>query len=287
MQYPEPTLYAIPFFLATLAAEPGVLRGLRAKGRQVRGFDRRDTRASLGMGIGSLFFVSLINLAVYAIASRLWEHRLFDLGHGIVGWSVAMIGWDFSYYWHHRVEHENRLLWACHVNHHSSRYYNLSTALRQPWTPVAAVIFYPGWSLLGVEPRMIMISAGLNLIYQYWIHTETIGRMPKWFEAVFNTPSHHRVHHGSNPEYLDRNYAGILIVWDRLFGTFEPERTPVVYGLSKNIDTFSVLSIAFHEYVAIANDLRHAAGLRDRLGILWHGPAWEAPSLRAEGEGKS
>ena len=149
-----------------------------------------------------------------------------DLGGGALGWTVAMVGWDFSYYWHHRIEHESRLLWACHVNHHSSRYYNLSTALRQPWTPVAAVLFYPWWALVGVEPRMIMIAAGLNLISHYWIHTETIDRMPRWFEAVFNTPSHHRVHHGSNAEYLDRNYGGILIVWDRCFRSFEPERAP-------------------------------------------------------------
>ncbi len=278
MEYPEPTLYAIPFFLALLAVEPRALAGVARRGREVRGYERRDAIASIGMGIGSIFFTTFINLAVYSIATWLWPHRVVDLGHGVAGWTVAMIGWDFSYYWHHRFEHENRVLWACHVNHHSSRYYNLSTALRQPWTPIAAVLFYPWWALLGVEPRMIMISAGLNLIYQYWIHTEAVDRMPRWFEAAFNTPSHHRVHHGSNAEYLDRNYAGILIVWDRLFRTFEPERAPVVYGLSKNIESFSVWTIAFHEYGSLWRDLLRARGLRDRLGILRHGPAWRAPS---------
>ena len=190
-----------------------------------------------------------------------------------------MIGWDFSYYWHHRFEHEVRILWACHVNHHSSRYYNLSTALRQPWTPIAVVFFYPVWALFGVAPWMIMVSGGLNLVYQYWVHTEAIERMPSWFEAVFNTPSHHRVHHGSNAEYLDKNYGGILIVWDRFFRSFEPEREPVMYGLTKNIETYSLVAIAFHEYAAIARDLRRARGLRDRLGILFRGPAWHAPSL--------
>jgi sterol desaturase/sphingolipid hydroxylase (fatty acid hydroxylase superfamily) len=274
MPYPEPTLYAIPFFLVTLALEPLVLARQERRGKAVVGYERRDTLASLGMGIGSLLFVSFINLGVFALATWLWPHRLLDLGHGPLGWAAALVGWDLAYYWNHRLEHENRLLWACHVNHHSSRKYNLSTALRQPWTPFAGLVFYPGLALLGIAPAMIMISAGLNLVYQYWVHTEAIDRLPRWFEAVFNTPSHHRVHHGSNPEYLDRNYGGILIVWDRLFGSFEPERAPVVYGLTKNIETFSLLKIAFHEYLAIALDLLRARTWRERVGILTHGPAW-------------
>jgi sterol desaturase/sphingolipid hydroxylase (fatty acid hydroxylase superfamily) len=281
MKYPEPTLYAIPFFLLTLALEPLLLARVRRRGRAVAGYERRDAAASIGLGVGSLVFVGIINIGVFAIAERLWAHRVFDLGHGALGWAVAIVGWDFSYYWHHRVEHENRVLWACHVNHHSSRYYNLSTALRQPWTPVAGLVFYPAWSLLGVAPWMIMVSGGLNLIYQYWVHTEAVDRTPRWFEAVFNTPSHHRVHHGANPEYLDRNYGGIFIVWDRLFGTFEPERAPVVYGLTKNIESFSLLTIAFHEYAAMARDLWKARGWRERVGIVVHGPAWRAPSLRS------
>ena len=279
MEYPEPTIYAVPFFLATVLLEPLALRRVEAGGRPVRGHERKDTLASLGMGIGSLVFVSGINLGIFALAGILYRHRVFDLGQGFWGWAVAMIGWDFSYYWNHRVEHENRVLWACHVNHHSSQYYNLSTALRQPWTPFAGLVFYPIWGFFGVAPWMIMVSAGLNLIYQYWIHTEVVDRMPRWFEAVFNTPSHHRVHHGRNPEYLDKNYGGILIVWDRLFGSFEPERAPVQYGLTKNIASFNLWTIAFHEYGAIARDLKAARGMRERLGILWHGPAWRAPSL--------
>jgi sterol desaturase/sphingolipid hydroxylase (fatty acid hydroxylase superfamily) len=271
MDYPEPTLYAIPLFLALLLAEPRMLERAR---RSVRGYDRRDTRASLAMGVGSVFFVSIINIGIFTLATVLWEHRVLDLGQGALGWAVALIGWDFSYYWFHRSEHRIRILWACHVNHHSSEYYNLSTALRQPWTPVAGLFFYPGWALLGVAPWMIMVSGGLNLIYQYWIHTEAIDRMPRWFEAVFNTPSHHRVHHGSNPEYLDKNYGGILILWDRLFGTFTAERGPVVYGLTRNIDSTSLWTIAFHEYAAIGRDLLRARGARTRFGILLRGPEW-------------
>lgn len=277
MDYPDPTLYAIPLFALLLAIEPRLLRRAREQGRDVLGFDRRDTRASIGLGFVSLAFVFVINLGVYTTAEWLTRYRLFDLGEGVVGWTVALIGWDFSYYWVHRVEHENRLLWACHVNHHSSRYYNLSTALRQPWTPFSHVLFFPGWALLGVAPWMIMVSGGLNLVYQYWIHTEAVDRMPRWFEAVFNTPSHHRVHHGANPEYLDKNYAGVLILWDRMFGTFEPERARVIYGLTKNIETYKLIEIAFHEYIAIARDMRKTPGFKNKLAILTHGPDWIAP----------
>lgn len=280
MGYPDPTLYAIPFFGLTLLIEPALLRRLERRGRRTMGYEASDRNASLGMGVGSLVFVSAINLGIFTLAGWLFRHRWADLGTGAAAWAVALVGWDFLYYWHHRVEHRSRLLWACHENHHSSRYYNLSTALRQPWTPFAGLVLYPPLALLGVAPWMIMFSGGLNLIYQYWIHTEVVDRMPRWFEAVLNTPSHHRVHHGSNPEYIDKNYGGVLILWDRLFGTFEPERAPVVYGLTKNIETYNLFEIAFHEYVAIARDLWAARGWRDRAGILVHGPEWHAPSVR-------
>lgn len=278
--YPEPTLYAVPLFLATIAMEASVLRRWRtgARGRDIVGYEARDTRASLTMGLGSLATVTAINAGIFALATWLWAHRIVDLGSGWVGWVAAIIGLDFVFYWHHRIEHENRLLWASHVNHHSSRHFNLSTALRQPWTPITSLVFFPALALVGVAPWMIMVSQGINLIYQYWVHTETISRLPRWFEAVLNTPSHHRVHHGANPEYLDKNYGGLLIVWDRLFGTFEPERARVVYGLTENISSHNPFVIAFHEYGALGRDLRRARSWRDRVRILWHGPAWRPSS---------
>lgn len=279
LPYPDPTVYAIPFFVVTLVAEIFVLHRWKREGRAVAGYEWHDTLASLAMGLGSIFIVGALNFATYSLATVLARYRVFDLGEGVLGWAVALLGWDFSFYWHHRIEHENRLLWACHVNHHSSRHYNLSTALRQPWTPFPVVLFYAPWALVGVHPWMILTSGGLNLVYQYWIHTEVVRTTPRAFEWIFNTPSHHRVHHTSNPEYLDKNYGGVLIVWDRIFGTFAPERAPVVYGLTKNISSFNPLVIAFHEYAAIARDVRRAASFRERVGILWHGPAWRAPSL--------
>src|SRR5258708_3727144 len=225
------------------------------------------------MGLGSLVFVTGINLVIFALAGVAFRHRLWALS-AAAAWTLALVGWDFAYYWHHRAEHRVRLFWACHVNHHSSRYYNLSTALRQPWTPFLGIVLYPPLAIAGVPPWMIMVSGGLNLIYQYWIHTEVVDRTPAWFEAVFNTPSHHRVHHGSNPEYLDKNYGGALIVWDRLFGSFEPEREQVVYGLTKNIATYNLVAIAFHEDAAIARAVPAARGWQDRLRGVLRGPPW-------------
>jgi sterol desaturase/sphingolipid hydroxylase (fatty acid hydroxylase superfamily) len=282
---PDPTLYAAPFFLLAVLVEAWVLRRQRAAGKDVLGYDdAKDTWASLAMGVGSIFFVTLINAAVFCIATWLWPHRLLDLGEGPLGWAVAMIGWDHQYYWHHRFEHEVRLLWAAHVNHHSSQKYNLSTALRQPWTPWLAVVMYPPLALLGVAPWMILVAGGINLIYQFWVHTEAVDRLPRALERVLNTASHHRVHHGSNGRYLDKNYGGILIVWDRLFGTFEEERERVVYGLTKNITSYNPIVIAFHEYVAIAEDVARARSVREVIGYTLGPPGWpHAASVGARG----
>lgn len=274
LDYPEPTLYAIPYFVASMFIEARALREGRAPGRDWIGYETKDTRASLAMGVGSLVTVTVINMGVFLLATWLWAYRITDLGRDAVAWGVAIVGWDVGYYWHHRLEHECRLFWASHVSHHSSQRYNLSTALRQPLTPFTSMLFFPPLAVLGVAPWMIMVAGGINLIYQFWVHTECIVRMPRWFEHIFNTPSHHRVHHGSNAEYLDKNYAGILILWDRLFGTFEPERARVAFGLTKNIATYNPLIIGFHEYAAIARDVVAAPRWRDRLGILWHGPGW-------------
>ncbi len=281
----DPTTYAIPGFALLIGVEAWLLRRWRRSGRteghrgRILGYERRDTLASIAMGVLSTVPVLLLNLGVLAIATWLWQWRITDLGTGWAGWTVALVAWDFAYYWQHRWEHEIRILWACHVNHHSSRRYNLSTAVRQPWTPWTHLVMYPWMALVGVRPWMIVAAEGIDLIYQFWVHTEAIDRMPRWFEAVFNTPSHHRVHHGSNAQYLDRNYGGILIVWDRLFGTFQAEDEPVVYGLTKNISTFNPVGIAFHEYAAIARDVRACRRWGDRVGVLLRGPGWRPSTL--------
>lgn len=214
--------------------------------------------------------------------SRLWRRRLLpSLGHGPLAMALAVAGWDFIYYWNHRFMHESRYMWAIHVVHHSSERYNLSTALRQPVADALGTsIPYGALCLVGIGPDLVATARGVNLLYQFWIHTETIARLGP-AESAFNTPSHHRVHHGSNRQYLDRNHGSILIVWDRLFGTFEPEDERVVYGLTKNIDTFNVVRIATHEYVEMLRDVAASTTWRDRLSFVVRGPGW-AGQRRAE-----
>jgi sterol desaturase/sphingolipid hydroxylase (fatty acid hydroxylase superfamily) len=206
---------------------------------------------------------------------RLWERNGGrDLGEGLLGWTAALAGWDFIYYWNHRFMHEVRALWAIHVVHHSSERYNLSTALRQPVADVFGVFVPYGFlAWLGVRPRLIAHARGVNLLYQYWIHTDTIRRLGA-AEEVLNTPSHHRVHHGSNGKYIDRNHGSILIVWDRLFGTFQREEEPVVYGLTKNINTYNPARIASHEHRDMLRDVADSRTWHDRLSFVLRGPGW-------------
>ena len=168
-------------------------------------------------------------------------------------------------------------MWAGHVSHHNSQYYNYGTALRQGvGERVIKYLFWCPLALLGFDPVMIITMMSLSLIYQFWLHTETIDRMPAGFEWVFNTPSHHRVHHASNVRYLDRNHAGVLIIWDRLFGTFSPEieAEPVSYGLTNNIATHHPVKVAFGEYANIGQDLQRAGGWQNALRYLFLAPGW-------------
>jgi sterol desaturase/sphingolipid hydroxylase (fatty acid hydroxylase superfamily) len=208
---------------------------------------------------------------------RLWDRRVVaDLGRGPLAWGVAMVGWDLIYYWNHRMMHEVRALWAIHVVHHSSERYNLSTALRQPVADAFGVFLpYGALCLLGVRPELVAGARAWNLLYQYWVHTEVVGQLGP-AEQVLNTPSLHRVHHGANRRYLDRNHAGILIVWDRLFGTHEREdpREPVIYGLTTNLATYNPARVATHEHVAMLADVARASGWGDRLGHVVGRPGW-------------
>jgi sterol desaturase/sphingolipid hydroxylase (fatty acid hydroxylase superfamily) len=226
-------------------------------------------------------------LASRLTADRMWKRRrVRDLGAGPLAVAGAVLAWDFIYYWNHRFMHESRYMWAIHVVHHSSERYNLSTALRQPVADaVGTFLPYSALCLVGFRPELVATARGVNLLYQYWIHTDTIRRLGP-FEQVLNTPSHHRVHHGSNPQYIDRNHGSILIVWDKLFGTFEPEGDTVVYGLTKNIETFDPGRIATHEHADMLRDVAHSTTWRERLSYVVRGPGWayERHKTRAGGE---
>jgi len=201
----------------------------------------------------------------------------------LVPWEIPMNGWtfllalvaaDFTYYWMHRIEHEHRILWALHSVHHSSEDYNLSIALRLSIVEgFIEWVFLIPMILLGFNPFITIVALIFIVQYQTWIHTNkinTLGFLDKWF----NTPSVHRVHHGSNPQYIDKNYAGVLLIWDRIFNTYEPEKEKVVYGLTKNINTNNPLTINFIEFIKIGKDLKQCRTMTDKLKLVFGGLTW-------------
>jgi len=265
-------LYSIPAFIALIVLELAWAK----RHPEAVGYEKRDTAASLSMGALNVAVSAGAKLLSIPFFAWLYQHRVLELGQPALWWSwlVLLVGEDFCYYWFHRSHHEVRLLWAAHVNHHSSQHYNLSTALRQALlTPLTGPIFWAPLALCGYPPWMILTAQAWSLLYQFWLHTESIRTLGP-LEYVLNTASHHRVHHGKNVRYLDRNHGGIFIVWDRLFGTFEPEGERVVYGLTKDIHTFNLVKIGFHEIVAIAGDVRRAPTLRAKLGYIFAPPGW-------------
>ncbi len=273
------TVLAIPAFVALIVVE-----ALLSASRAVRGYEARDTATSLAMGVGNVLIDLGMKAVHFALLNGLASFALFEIGGRWWEWVLLIIATDFCYYWFHRMHHEVRFLWAAHVNHHSSKHYNLSTALRQSWTtPLTSLLFYWPLALLGFDPLRILAAIAINTVYQFWIHTELIDRIGP-LEWVLNTPSHHRVHHGRNIEYLDRNHAGMLIIWDRIFGTFEPERAAVDYGLTKNIYTFNPIRVAFHDWLEMFGQVANAASWRDAVGHVLRPPGWspDGSTLTAE-----
>ncbi len=273
--FPPIIIYAIPFFVFAMLLEFFV-----ASAKNIKSYTAKDAFSSIAMGLGNVFIGLVSKLFVFAALYYVYENlRIFTIP--ITWWSFIILFFldDFSYYWFHRTSHENRFFWASHVVHHSSKHYNLSTALRQTWTgSFYSFIFWLWLPLIGFHPGMIIFQMSISLLYQFWIHTELIQKMPKHIELFFNTPSHHRVHHGSNPIYLDKNHAGILIIWDKLFGTFQPElkSEKVKYGLVVNIKTYNPIFIAFNEWGALFKDLNTKnISVRNRIRYLYKPPGWK------------
>ncbi|MFE3292763.1 sterol desaturase family protein [Rhodococcus sp. NPDC059234] len=280
----DPVAFAIPFFVLFLALEWSAARYLAepevdADGRAIpprAGYDTRDARTSISMGAVSIFTsaawkaLALVGYAaIYAYLAP-W-HLPADAWYT---WVILIVGVDLLYYWYHRIAHRARIVWATHQAHHSSEYFNFSTALRQKWNNSGEILMWIPLPLIGIPPWMVFVGFSVSLVYQFFVHTERIDRLPRPIEFVFNTPSHHRVHHGCDPEYLDKNYGGILILWDRLFGTFERETHRPTYGLTKPVGTYNVLTLQAHEYAAIARDVRGAGSWRERIGYVFGPPGW-------------
>lgn len=263
---------AIPLFFLFIGLEMWV-RHVQDRPK----YDGKDAWASIGMGFGAAVINLLVKTTAFMVFLWVYQYRIFDLAQFWWSWILLFFADDLTFYVHHRSCHEIRLFWAAHVNHHSSVNYNLAVALRQSWGELFhKYIWYLWLPLVGFHPVQMLTIMAISLIYQFFLHTETVKKLPALIEYIFNTPSHHRVHHASNVRYLDRNHAGILIIWDRLFGTFAPEleEEPVVYGITTNIHTYNPFKIATHEYMHLGRDVAKAKRWRDKLGYIFRPPGW-------------
>ncbi len=277
---PDVVTLAVPAFVALVLIEMIYVRVTKKGGE----YNAVDSFSSLAMGFGSSI-AGKLPIVAFAGASYyfVYQYRLFNLGWTWPVMVACFFAEDCAYYWFHRLAHERRFFWASHVVHHSSQHYNLTTALRQTWTGPLALnfIFWLPLMFIGFPPAMVFMFSGISLVYQFWIHTETIGRMGP-LEWVLNTPSHHRVHHATNARYLDANYAGVLIIWDRLFGTFVPEddKEKPRYGIVSNLATINPLRIAFHEWIGIVKDVASAKKISHVLGYIFGPPGWSPDGSR-------
>lgn len=268
----SPTVIAIPFFALLIAVEAFLAV------RKEETYDRKDTWTNIALGFGSVifgagfgliqaFFYNYIyqNLAPFQMPMNTWW-----------AWAILLFVDDFVYYWFHRFSHEIRFFWNFHVVHHSSNQYNLSVAVRQSWfSGTAHWIFYVSVAFLGFPLWSFVTMHGLNLIYQFWIHTKTIKKLPAFLEYFLNTPSHHRVHHGINDEYLDRNYAGIFIIWDKLFGTFVEETETPRYGIIKPIQSYNWLWINTHGWAEMFEEMKRRKTFAGKLRCVFGAPAMD------------
>jgi len=272
-----------PIYLAFLFVEYMLVTRAGLRGH----FRREDTHTSIIMGIGSAVSGILVATLGAGVVFTAYDHRIATIGFEWWAFLACFVLDDLRFYWSHRLSHRVRWFWAAHVVHHSSEFFNLSTALRQPWTNqiTGLVLLAVPLAFVGFHPALIAFCASLNLFYQFFIHTEAVARLPAGIEAVFNTPSHHRVHHATNPRYLDANYAGTLIVWDKLFGTFVPEldRDKPRFGLVKNIETYNPFTVVLGEYASIARDaFAPAVPLSGRLRYLFAPPGWSHDQSRQD-----
>ncbi|MDZ4844573.1 MAG: sterol desaturase family protein [Chitinophagales bacterium] len=274
----NPIKYSIPIFFILIGIEL-----LVDKIRKSHLYRFNDAITNLSCGIGSQ--VVGLFLRVFTIGAYAWLYENYSPFKGqipVTWWSILVlfIGVDLFYYWFHRLAHEVSVLWGSHVVHHQSEEYNLTVALRQAWLQGAfSWVFYLPLAFLGFEPFVFVSIAGFQTLYQFWIHTKTIDKLHPAFEYVFNTPSHHRVHHGVNPIYIDRNHGGTLIIFDRMFGTFQKEEEEVVYGITKQTKSWNPLWVNFEYWIDLFQSAFRASKWSDKIKILMKQPGWYPDEL--------
>ena len=265
----DPTVFAIPVFIALIIVE--VL--INAK-KNLNLYQFKDSAANITMGLGSVVIGLLTKTFAFFVFLWIYQFRLFEIPNTWWMWGLLLLADDVTFYWYHRSAHQIRFFWAAHVQHHSSEHMNFSVALRQSWgEPFIKFLFYMWLPFIGFNPVYILIMQSISLVYQFFPHTKLVGKLGP-IEWIFNSPSHHRVHHATQVQYLDKNHAGILIIWDRMFGTFQKEIEVPIYGITENINSFSPLKIASHEYISLWQDIRRAKKFSDKINYLIKPPGW-------------
>lgn len=264
-------MYAIGIYAALIAVEVGLNVVYKHKLYRLK-----DTLCSLSMGSAYLTMRVVMKGFTLMLMYLAHEYALFDIGNSWVAFIACYVAMDFAVYWYHRFVHEVRFGWAAHIAHHSSEQYNLgATAFRQSFAePVIEPFFFAMVPLLGFDPLMALVALELNLIYMFWVHFEKVGKLHPIFEWLFSTPSHHRVHHSANTPYLDKNYGGTFIIWDRLFGSFAEEKEAPVFGLVTQLNSNNPIKASFHEWINLAHDMWSARGIRNKIGYLVLPPGW-------------
>ena len=263
--------YAVPAYLLLVVAETWYMVK-EHKEHQLP----KDAASSLLVGIGAGLSNSIAQSFFFIIYYELYSLRIFTLPVGVWwSWIIVLLADDFIFYWFHRLSHQVRFLWASHSVHHSSNYYSLATALRIPWTGTyTKLAFWACLPILGIDPGMMMITKSISVVYQFWLHTATINKLPKWFSAIFTTPAIHRIHHANNVPYLDKNHGGIFIFWDKLLGTYAKQTVVPIYGLTTPIKTNNPFYIAFHEWKNLYTDLKKSRSGKDFFHYLFNAPGW-------------
>lgn len=264
-------IYSIPVFFLLIGVEI-----LIDKLKHTGYYRLNDAISNMNAGITEQVTGAFLKAFVVGIYAWLFLHfRFFTIPSNIFTWVILFLGVDFFYYWFHRFAHEINFLWGGHVVHHQSEEYNLSVALRQgAFQKFGSFAFYLPLALIGFDPVMFVVVSQIQTLYQFWIHTKTINKLPAPLEFVFNTPSHHRVHHGRNPEYIDKNHGGTLIIWDRFFGTFREEKNEVVYGITKPLNTWNPLRAQLDFWKDLFHDLGHTHHLKDKMKLIFYPPGW-------------
>jgi len=262
---------AVPGFFVLIAIELAI-----ARRRGARVYRVNDAVNAISCGMTQQLVMLFTTAAMVALYTAVYDRtRVVTWERAAWPWLISFVGVDFLYYWWHRASHEVNVLWAAHVVHHQSEEYNLAVALRQgiltSWT---ALPFYLPLAIVGVPPIVWAAQVSFSTLYQFWIHTRLVGRLPRALEWALNTPSHHRVHHATNPQYLDKNHGAIFIVWDRLFGTFAEEREEPRYGLTKPLASFNPLWAQVHYWVDLVRWTRRAPTVRDAIAVWLRGPDW-------------